>query len=88
MIRRTLSAMIVEIEYYKGDILLSGKPIFYAEFLRQIKEIESVHDRIQDNFTDLLCWRYHWTIMETQENPIYVYDRDTQKAYRPSHSSY
>lgn len=77
--------MIVEIEYYKGDILLSGKQISYAEFLRQIKEIESVYDRIQDNFTDLFCRRYHWTIMETQENPIYVYDRDTQKAYRPSH---
>lgn len=34
--------MIVEIEYYKGDILLSGKQISYAEFLRQVKEVESV----------------------------------------------
>lgn len=73
--------MIVEIEYYKGDILLSGRQITYAEFLRQITEIEAVYDRIQDNFTALLCRRYDWTITETSEIPAYVYDRDTEKAF-------
>ena len=75
--------MIVEIDFYKGDILLSGKQITYAEFLRQINEIEAVYDRVQDNFIALLCRRYDWTVINTQENPVYVYDRDTEKAYVP-----
>ena len=77
--------MIVEIEFYKGDILLSGKQITYAEFLRQIHEIEAVYDRIQDNFIALLCRRYDWAVINTQKNPVYVYDRDTEKAYVPGH---
>ncbi|MDE7274290.1 MAG: hypothetical protein K2N95_14780 [Lachnospiraceae bacterium] len=74
--------MIVEIEFYKGDILLSGKQITYAEFLRQMNEIEADYDRIQDNFVALLCRRYDWTITEIQENPVYTYDRDIEKAYQ------
>ncbi len=74
--------MIVEIESYKGDILLYGKRITYAEFLSQINEIEAVYDRIQDNFIALLCRRYDWMITETQENPAYVYDRDIERTYR------
>ncbi len=74
--------MIIEIEFYRGDILLSGKQIPYAEFLRQLHEIEFDYDRAHDNFVALLCRRYNWTIINTFENPTYVYDRDIQKAYR------
>lgn len=74
--------MIIEIEFYQGDILLSGKQISYAEFLRQIGEIESDYDRMLDNFATLLCQRYGWAIVETSETPVYAYDRDIQKAYR------
>lgn len=74
--------MIIEIEYYQGDILLSGKQISYAEFLKQLRKIESDYDREQDNFIALLCRRYGWTIIETLDNPVYVYDRDIQRAYR------
>lgn len=74
--------MIVELEYYQGDTLLSGKQISYAEFLKQLRKIESDYDREQDNFIALLCRRYGWTIIETLENPVYVYDRDIQRAYR------
>lgn len=73
--------MIVEIEFYKGDVLLSGKSIPYNEFLRQINEIESDYDRIQDNFIALLCRRYGWTVTGGNLTPTYVYDRDTEKAY-------
>lgn len=74
--------MIIEIEYYQGDMLLSGKQISYAEFLKQLRKIESDYDREQDNFIALLCRRYGWTIIETLDNPVYVYDRDIQRAYR------
>lgn len=74
--------MIIEIEFYQGDTLLSGKQIPYAEFLRQIGEIEADYDRTQDNFAALLCRRYGWTIVETSVPPVYVYDRDIQKAYQ------
>lgn len=74
--------MIIEIEYYQGDILLSGKQISYAEFLKQLRKIESDYDREQNNFIALLCRRYGWTIIETLDNPVYVYDRDIQRAYR------
>lgn len=80
--RQNVHTMIVEIESYKWDILLYGKQITYAEFLRQIDAIEAVYDRIQDNFINLLCRRYGWTITEAQENPAYVYDRDIERAYR------
>lgn len=74
--------MIIEIEYYQGDMLLSGKQISYAEFLKQLRKIESDYDKEQDNFIALLCRRYGWTIIETLDNPVYVYDRDIQRAYR------
>lgn len=74
--------MIIEIEYYQGDMLLSGKQISYAEFLKQLRKIESDCDKEQDNFIALLCRRYGWTIIETLDNPVYVYDRDIQRAYR------
>lgn len=74
--------MIIQIEYYEGDTLLYGKQVSYAEFLRQLNEIESDYDRAQDNFIPLLCRRYGWMITETSDIPVYVYDRDIRRAYR------
>jgi len=74
--------MIIQIEYYKGDTLLYGKQVSYAEFVRQLNEIESDYDRAQDNFIPLLCRRYGWVITETSDIPVYVYDRDIRRAYR------
>lgn len=77
--------MIVEIESYKGDTLLSGKQITYQEFLHQVKEIESDYDRILDNFIAMLCRRYGWiTMTEKEPNSTYVYDRDIKKIYTMS----
>lgn len=77
-----INTMIIEIEYYKGDTLLSGKQKTYPVFLRQISQIEADYDRLEDNFIALLCRRYGWEIIESQLSPTYVYDRDTQKTYQ------
>ena len=63
-------------------ILPYGKQVSYAEFLRQLNEIESDYDREQDNFIPLLCRRYGWMIIETSDIPAYVYDRDIRRAYQ------
>lgn len=69
--------MIVEIEYYKGDVLLTGKPRGAAELKRQFAEAEMLFDRENDNFTELLCRQFGWAVIQTDEPPDYVYDRDT-----------
>ncbi len=70
---------ILEIEYYeyKKDILLYGKTISKEALKKQLEEIEMIYDRENDNFIDLLCIRYGWSVLETKELPDYIYDRDT-----------
>lgn len=74
--------MVIEIEYYKGDVLLYGKHISLREFSRQMKMTESICDQAEDNFIALLCRRYHWEICSEEQKPQYVYDRDIGKAYQ------
>lgn len=81
--------MLVEIEYYKENVLLYGKKRTYAEFRRQMEEIEAIYDEVEDNFVELLGRRYGWTVVRGDMSdedmvPVYVYDRDTGKAYRVS----
>lgn len=40
--------MLVEIEYYKENVLLYGKRRTYAEFRRQMEEIEAIYDEVED----------------------------------------
>lgn len=68
--------MVIEIEYYKGDILLFGKVKNISELKEQLDNIEAMYDRVADNFVELLCRRYQWSILETDEKPDYIYDRD------------
>lgn len=70
---------ILEIEYYKGDINLYGKSIQRSELIKQLMEIETVYDKEQDNFVELLCIRFGWCVFKTVERPDYVYDRDIGK---------
>ncbi|MGN1032249.1 MAG: hypothetical protein ACI4PU_02195 [Intestinibacter sp.] len=72
---------IVEIEYYKGDILLYGRKIDKSELKSQIREIEACYDRDVDNFIELFCRRFGWTIFETEDIPDFIYDRDIGKLY-------
>lgn len=76
--------MIIEIEYYKGEISLFGKIQSISELKQQFKNIEATYDKSTDNFIDLLCRTYQWTIIETEESPDFVYDRDTQNLYKPN----
>ncbi len=81
--------MLVEIEYYKEKVLLYGKKRTYAEFRRQMEEIEAIYDKTEDNFVALLGRRHGLTVIgcdmvDEDMVPVYVYDRDTEKAYRVS----
>ncbi len=73
--------MIIEIEYYKKDTLLSGKAISLAELKKQLETTENIHDTETDNFTEMLCRNYGYVITETDMIPDYVYDRDIRKLY-------
>ena len=68
--------MIVEVEYYKGDALLYGSKISRHELNKQLIEIENTYDKVQDNFIDLFCRRFGWTILDGDEIPDFTYDRD------------
>ena len=69
--------MIIEIEYYKGDTLLFGKVENIVELKNQFDNIETIYDRVTDNFIELFCRDYQWSILKNYENPDYTYDRDT-----------
>lgn len=71
--------MIIEIECYEGDSYLYGKNITESELKCQIEEAESVCDKEEDNFIELLCRRFGWTIFESDELPDFIYDRDIRK---------
>lgn len=73
--------MIVEIEYYKGDVLLHGKSVSEYDLRAQIEEIEKVYDRKEDNFVELFCERFGWSVFETDNVPDFTYDRDIEKLY-------
>lgn len=74
--------MILEIEYYKKDTLLSGKSRSFAELKKQLEITEILHDSETDNFVDMLCRNYDWTIIETDALSDYIYDRDIKKLYK------
>ena len=71
--------MILCIEYWKGDVFLSGKPICPGELKQQIRNTEVLYDRIEDNFVALLCRMYHWQVIQNADGsiPDVTYDRDT-----------
>lgn len=71
--------MIIEIEYYKGDVLLYGQKISYEELKQQFETVENLYDKTVDNFVALLCRMYHWKILEDDMQPQFIYDRDIKK---------
>ena len=71
--------MVIEIEYYKGDTLLFGKVRNTVELKEQLDDIQVIYDRVTDNFIELLCRNYQWSVLETDEVPDYIYDRDIDK---------
>lgn len=73
--------MIIEIEYYKYDTKLSGKTIEVSDLKRKIQQAEETYDRENDNFERVLCSLIQYEIVETDEQPDYVYDRDVGKLF-------
>ena len=74
--------MIIEIEYFKGDTFLCGKRVTFGKLREQIKDVEQIYDRQEDNFIELLCRMYGWTVISEDEDPEYTYDRDVGKLTR------
>ncbi|MDE6671372.1 MAG: hypothetical protein K2K16_04165 [Ruminococcus sp.] len=74
--------MILEIESYKKDVLLSGRTASFSELKKQLETTENIHDTKTDNFIDMLCRNYHWNVIENSTLPDYVYDRDIKKLYK------
>lgn len=72
--------MILEIEYYKKDTLLSGRTVGFAELKRQLETTEMLCDT--DNFVEMLCRSYGYIVIDSDVPPDYVYDRDIEKIYR------
>lgn len=50
--------ILLEIEYYKGDIILRGNTVPKKVLLEQIRLIESKYDHEEDNFVAMLCRVY------------------------------
>ena len=70
--------MVLEIEYYKKDTLLSGKSRSFCELQKQLEAAEFMYDPGTDNFVELLCRNYGWTVIKADILPDYVYDRDVK----------
>jgi len=73
---------IIEIECYKGDVLLYGSNIKECVLKKQLVEIENDYDRKEDNFIELFCRRFGWSILETSGEPDFTYDRDISLLFR------
>ena len=71
--------MILCIESWKGDTLLSGKGCSIRELKIQMRAAEALRDPEEDNFIPLLCRMYGWEIEPYSETviPDLTYDRDT-----------
>lgn len=62
-------------------MLFYGKRVTKSEFVRQVKEIERIYDREEDNFAALFCRCFGWTLITEQEEPELVYDRDIERIF-------
>ena len=71
--------MILCIESWKGDVLLSGKTVPVSELKHQLRKVNKLYDPTEDNFSALLCRMYHWEVIEDAADiiPDATFDRDT-----------
>ena len=71
--------MILCIESWKGDTLLSGQRTPYRVLKANIRQAENLCDPAEDNFIPLLCRLCGWEVLESPSDtvPDLTYDRDT-----------
>ena len=70
--------MLIEIESYLGDAMLSGRPVSRLTLARRLRRAAraSRHDR--DHFLSILCTRYGWEVVpDGGGRPAYFFDLDT-----------
>lgn len=77
--------MIIGIEYWKydKDILLIGGSKTAFELKRCFEQVESIYDRDTDNYVELFCRMFNYEIIESDEIPEYIFDRDIMRVYKP-----
>lgn len=78
--------MIIEIEYYKGDIRLSGAKLPRGELAAKFAEVERIYDKAEDNFAELFCRISGFEKLSgsvANAFPDFVYDRGTGLLYAP-----
>ncbi|MCR5836641.1 MAG: hypothetical protein K6G88_09040 [Lachnospiraceae bacterium] len=75
--------MIIEIEYYKGDVKISGARVSLKELERALNVANNTYSVEKDDFEVVLCKLLNWKIVQTDEKVDYVYDRDIEKLYKP-----
>lgn len=76
--------MILKLEYFNEDVFLHGKKITFRKLQNQLNETEILCDAENDNFTDLFCRMFHWDIVDSDDLPDLVYDRDIKRLYKIS----
>lgn len=74
--------MIIEIEYYKGDVKLHGKRLDARSLKRLLKSAESVCDDDGD-LAETLCVYFGFERIAANTLPDWVYDRDTGMLFAP-----
>lgn len=70
--------MLIEIESYLGDVMLSMRPVSRLTLARRLRRAAraSRHDR--DSFLSLLRTRYGWEVVPDERGcPAYRFDLDT-----------
>ncbi|MDE6727435.1 MAG: hypothetical protein K2J80_05795 [Oscillospiraceae bacterium] len=77
--------MIIEIEYYKGDVKLHGKRLDARSLKRLLKSAESVCSDAGDggDLAETLCVYFGFERIAANMLPDWVYDRDTGMLYAP-----
>lgn len=81
-----LLKMIIEIEYCKCDVRLSGVKIPRGELAARFAEVERIYDKAEDNFAELFCRMFGFERLSENASdalPDFVYDRDTGALYAP-----
>ena len=78
---RTICAfnMIIEIEYYKGNVKLHGKRLD----ARSLKRLLKIAESLCGDLAETLCARFGFEKIVTDALPDWVYDRDTSLLYAP-----
>ena len=74
--------MILKLEYFNKDTFLNGKNTPFCELQKQLNETEHLCDAEYDNFTALFCRMFQWDIVDSDDLPDYVYDRDIKRLYK------